>query len=309
MTEIKAGTNLFVEAPEADSDLNRPRPQDWGLYSDQVRAEWFSLLSTDPEEPAVQEFMELHPAIIPGGSGDIGPGGHHGSQLSAVFRQPPLAGAGGTFVPDFMWVTKSSGLITPILIEIEKPSKRWFKKDGRPTSNLTHALDQLDEWRSWFDKDSNPALFRQKYLFEDYHYNRPLKPQFVLIYGRDAEFTWAGGHSDPDGMRHKRDSKRKPDQTFRSFDSLAPRYDHANSVTVTMTSNGPVPFAFSPMYQTTPMTGIDARTLGDPTEALAHSVMMSPERKAYLADRWNYWQQVEAKQDPNTTYLRSTGLE
>lgn len=302
-------TYSFVEAPEPDNDSTRPQPMEWGKYSDQMRAEWFKLLSNDPEEAEVQAFMELHPSMIPGGSGDIGPGGHHGSQMSAVFRQPTLSGAGSTFVPDFMWVTMSSGLITPILIEIEKPSKLWFNKNGTPTAKFSQAQDQLDEWRSWFAHDMNPSIFRQKYMFEDLHLNRPLKPQFVLIYGRDVEFTWAGGHSNPDGMRYKRDSKRKPDETLMTFDSVTPRYDHRNSVTVTMTANGPVPFAFSPVYQTNPMTGIDARILGDPTVALERSVMMSTERRAYLSQRWKYWQQVEAQQDPNKTYLRSMGLE
>lgn len=299
----------FASAPEPDTDPRRPMPMEWNRYHDEVMSRWYELLSQDPEETAVQEFLELHPALIPGGSGDVGPGGHHGSQLSAVFRLPALNGAGKSFVPDFMWVTKSSGLITPILIEIEKPSKRWFQKSGRPTAQLTAAHDQLNDWRSWFDQDSNRTLFRQKYMFGDQHQDRPLKPQFLLIYGREAEFGWGGGHSNPDGVRHKRDGLRRPDEFFMTFDSLRPRYDHANSVTVTMTANGPRPFAFSPTYRTNSETGLDAKVLGDATEALARSVMMTQERKAYLAERWEYWRQVEAKHDPKKTYLRTGGLE
>jgi hypothetical protein len=93
--------------------------------------------------------------MIPGGSGDIGPGGHHGSVMGAVFRQPDLVGGGRVFQPDFMWVTRSTSLVTPILIEIEKPSKRWFRRDGRPTSEFTEAHDQLNDWRSWFARDEN----------------------------------------------------------------------------------------------------------------------------------------------------------
>ena len=44
-------------------------------------------------------------------------------------------------------MTRSSGLITPILIEIEKPSKRWFKENGRPTAEFRDAHDQLNDWR------------------------------------------------------------------------------------------------------------------------------------------------------------------
>ncbi|MEE9095724.1 Shedu anti-phage system protein SduA domain-containing protein [Pseudarthrobacter phenanthrenivorans] len=309
MIEEEPAMSAFPMAPEPDSTPQRPRPMEWTNYSDQVMSEWYALLSTDPDEPAVQKFLELHPAMIPGGSGDIGPGGHHGSQLSAVFRLPTLTGAGRAFEPDFMWVTKSSGLITPIVIEIEKPSKRWFLKSGRPSAEFTAAHDQLNDWRSWFDKDSNKALFRQRYMFDDLHNNRPLKPQFLLIYGRESEFGWGGGHASPDEMRHKRDSRRAADEFFMTFDALRPRYDHANSVTVTMTAKGPKPFAFSPMYSTHAETGLDAKILGDPTEALDRSVMMSEERRAYLAGRWKYWQEVESKHDPNRSYIRSMGLE
>lgn len=274
-------------------------------------AQWYALLSRDPEESEVQQFLELHPAMIPGGSGDIGPGGHHGSQMSAVFRRPTLKGAGRSFEPDFMWVTHSSGLVTPILIEIEKPSKRWFLSNGRPSGHFRDAHDQLNDWRSWFSRDENVALFRKAYLFGDRHANRPLEPQFVLIYGRQSEFEHGGGHSNPDDLRHKRDSQRATGETFMTFDALRPRYDHACSVTVTMTATGPRPFAFSPVYATDTGTGSDALTLGDPSEALARSAMMSKERKIYLTRRWSYWKQIEegVRRNPGSLFARSLGRE
>jgi hypothetical protein len=113
----------------------------WNDYVAEATAQWRALLDTEPEEREVQKFLELHPSMIPGGSGDIGPGGHHGSEMAAVFREPTLKGAGRSFQPDFMWVTRSTSLITPILIEIEKPSKRWYQeKSQRPTAELRDAL-------------------------------------------------------------------------------------------------------------------------------------------------------------------------
>ena len=299
---------LAVHAP--DNDPTRPQPMAWEQYSYEVREQWVKLLDSNPEESAIQSFLELHPAMIPGGSGDIGPGGHHGSQLSAVFRQPKLSGAGQSYVPDFMWVTKSSSLITPILIEIEKPSKRWFNKDGTPTAHFTQAKDQLDEWRSWFAEGLNPSLFRQKYMFGDQHLNRQLQPHFLLIYGRASEFTPDGGHRNPDALLHKRGSKPAPDETFMTFDSVKPRYDHQNTITVSMTTNGPVPFAFSPVFHTHGMTGQDAQFLGDPEVALQRSVMMSAERKAYLSQRWGHWKSIGAqRRDPHQPYAVKGGLE
>ncbi|MCD2109399.1 DUF4263 domain-containing protein [Rhodococcus erythropolis] len=273
-------------------------------------SDWDRLLSSEPEEKAVQSFLELHPAMIPGGSGDVGPGGHHGSEMSAVFREPELTGAGRQFEPDFMWVTRSSGLITPVLIEIEKPSKRWFKENGRPTAEFRDAHDQLNDWRSWFAIDENRALFRRKYLFFDRYEDRPIEPQFLLIYGRQSEFEYGGGHKDPNTLRHKRDTQRRDAESFITFDSLRPRFDHGNSMTISMTAQGPRPFAYSPAYSTGTDTGEGAALLGDPSEALARSVLMTDERKSYLAERWKYWQQIEIKTQRNRNNpIREMGYE
>lgn len=278
----------------------------WEEYRDRTLSQWYTLLSTDPEEPLVQRFLEQHPAMIPGGSGDIGPGGHHGSDMGVVFTRPNLNGSGSNFAPDFLWVTRSSGLITPILIEIEKPSKRWFNKsNGRPTSDFTAAHDQLNEWRAWFKQGNNASAFRERFLFlGDRYDNRPLEPQYVLIYGRSSEFEHGGGHSDPDGMRLKRDTQRASDETFMSFDSLRPRFDHGNAITGQINSHGVTPYSFSPVYGTGPMIGGGALMMGSPDDALARSVMMTDERKKYLAERWAYWAEQERRKrdDPAGLY-------
>lgn len=300
----------FPSTLEPDKDPGRPRPLEWQVYVDGVMSEWYRLLSTIPEEAEVQQFLELHPALIPGGSGDVGPGGHHGSEMGAVFRRPALIGAGSSFEPDFMWVTRSTGLITPILIEIEKPNKRWFQKNGRPTAEFRDAHDQLNDWRAWFSHEQNVSLFRQRYLFFDDFSSRPLEPQFVLIYGRSAEFELGGGHLNPDGIRRKRDTQRASGETFMTFDSVRPRYDHGPSVTVTMTAKGPRPFAFSPVYGTSAFSGEDALLLGEISEALGRSVMMTDERKEYIAKRWEYWRGVELTLKGSSGLLgRGMGME
>ncbi|WP_141658518.1 Shedu anti-phage system protein SduA domain-containing protein [Streptomyces mutabilis] len=312
MENPQSSQRLLQDVTVPDADPMRPRALAWDKYSDMAMAEWYMLLSQEPEEDEVQRFLELHPAMIPGGSGDIGPGGHHGSDAGAVFRRPKLIGDGRTFEPDFMWVTRSSGLITPILIEIEKPSKRWFRKDGRPTSEFIEAHDQLNDWRSWFSRDGNQAIFRNTFLFlGDKYMNRPLEPQYVLIYGRESEFGFGGGHANPDGVRYKRDQQRARDESFMTFDALRPRYDHSNSMTLSMTAQGPEIYAFSPVYGTGTHTGDEALILGDPQAALSRSVMMSDERRAYLAKRWLHWQEHERqkKSDPNGVHIRRTGLE
>ncbi|MER5719697.1 Shedu anti-phage system protein SduA domain-containing protein [Streptomyces sp. NPDC002132] len=301
-----------IRGTNPDKDPMRPMGLAWETYSDMALADWYRLLSQDPEEDEIQRFLELHPSMIPGGSGDIGPGGHHGSDMGAVFRRPKLIGGGRAFEPDFMWVTHSSALVTPILIEIEKPSKRWFRKDGRPTSEFTEARDQLNDWRSWFAREGNKALFRDTFLFlDDKCEDRPLEPQYVLIYGRESEFRLGGGHVNPSELRYKRDQQRARDEFFMTFDALRPRFDHRNSMTLTMTAYGPEVHAFSPVFGTGASIGEGALVLGDPQAALARSVMMTNERRAYLARRWAFWQEDERQKNaaPDGIYFRSLEIE
>ena len=206
MTDVRPRRGTSWDAVVPDTYPARPRALACEQYSDRALSDWYALLSQEPEEDEVQRFLELHPSMIPGGSGDVGPGGHHGSDMGAVFRRPNLVGGGRTFQPDFMWVTRSTSQITPILVEIEKPSKRWFRRDGRPTSEFTHAHDQLNDWRSWFARDGNKALFREKFLLlSEKHEDRLLESQYVLICGRESEFGIGGGHTNPNGLRYKRD--------------------------------------------------------------------------------------------------------
>lgn len=312
MTDVKPRWPASWDRVTPDTDPERPKPLTWEQYSDRALSDWYALLSQEPEEEQVQLFLELHPSMIPGGSGDVGPGGHHGSDMGAVFRRPNLIGGGRAFQPDFMWVTRSSSLITPILVEIEKPSKRWFRRDGRPTSEFTQAHDQLNDWRSWFARDGNTALFRDRFLFLTEKYeDRPLEPQYVLVYGRESEFGFGGGHTNPSALRHKRDQQRRMNESFMTFDALRPRFDHSNSMTLTMTALGPKIHAFSPVYGTHTGVGEGALVLGDPHDALKRSVMISDERRAYLARRWTHWQQRERQKnaDSDRVSVRQTGIE
>lgn len=203
----------MVRRPSADaissmtaslrSDLtdSRPRAMPWAEYEAWVMPLWRQLLASAPAEAAVQKFLEQNPALVPGGAGDIGPGGHHGAHLDGVFRQPELQGLGRRQVPDFMWITPSTSMVTPICIEIERPDRLWFNQKGDPTAELTHARQQITRWRSWFSESPNQEIFRSRYLEHQYD-NRPLHAVYLLVYGRAAEFEKATSpHRDPDALR------------------------------------------------------------------------------------------------------------
>ena len=296
-----------------DRDPTRPNPMAWEEYASNVRHQWTDLLARDPAEREVHEFLELHPSMIPGGSGDVGPGGHHGSDFGVVFSQPRLVGAGRAREPDFLWVTRSTGLVTPILVEIEKPSKRWFNKDGTPNASFVQAHDQLNEWRAWFAKPGNDAIFRERFMLAGETYDhRPLQPQYVLVYGRQSEFEPSDQtHDDPRALLGKRDLQALGGESFMTYDSLRPRYDHSNSLTVKMRARGPKAVAFSPVYGTGDESGALALRVRGLETALNRSVMMTVERRAYLAERLAHWQRVEEerRKDTKSMHLRSTGVE
>lgn len=299
-----------VVSVEPDLDPARPLPMDLEEYRRRVLGDWTRLLETDPDERSVHEFLELHPSMVPGGSGDVGPGGHHGSTHSALFSEPELSGAGRRFSPDFMWVTRSTSLVTPILIEIERPSKRWFRQDGRPTAEFTQAHDQLNDWRSWFARDANKVLFRDRFMFGKRYDDRPLEPQYLLIFGRANEFEPSGGHSDPQALRHKRDQQRAADESLMTFDSLVPKADQAESMTVRMTATGAEAIAFSPLYGTDTRAAqllADMRNVG---AALDRTVMMTDERREYLKGRFQHWSnEGRQSQDRDVHYLHRLGTE
>lgn len=64
-----------------------------------------------------------------------------------------------------------------------------------------------------------------------------------------------------------------------------------------MTVTGPEAFAFSPLYCTVPHLLRDIRHLGGTEDALACSVMMSDQRRQYLAEHRQYWTDLTALEE------------
>jgi hypothetical protein len=285
-----------MDAIRASLDPDRPAPTPWDTYSEWLRSEWSELLSSDPDELKVQRFLEQHPPLLPGGVGDIGPGGNHGPQWSGVFREPPLQGLPKNRRPDFMWITRSTSLITPICIEIERPGKKWFTQEGRPSRELTQALDQFVDWKLWFSEPENQLLFRRIYLQGEWEHRR-LEPQFLLIYGRSSEFTESGGHKSPGQLRQKRDFMRRSDEFFITFDSLAPEPKQQNYATLTMTSDGAQLWAVPPSFTTGPRTMGLAASVRESTAAIDRTPLWTAQRKEYIKQRWTYWRKIALEKD------------
>jgi len=87
-----------------------------------------SLLESEPDEKPFQEFIENNPIML--------------AQFGAkrIFKKPNIL---GKFECDFAILNSQNQLL---LIEIERPSMRLFKKDLHPTANLLHAYGQVNDW-------------------------------------------------------------------------------------------------------------------------------------------------------------------
>ncbi len=110
-------------------------------YAEESDELYRKLLASDPTEPKVQRFLERHQWLVPGHSTPGTPSGHFPLHCSLI-SQPKLPGQ-DLRIPDFMWVATHSEAWYPTLIEIERPGKKIFNKDGTPTSDFTKARNQL----------------------------------------------------------------------------------------------------------------------------------------------------------------------
>lgn len=70
--------------------------------------------------------------------------------IQPVFREVNF---GGGLRCDFAWLNDNSDGPEWVLVEIEKPKLKLFKKDNEPTQQLNHALEQVKSWRRYFNEN------------------------------------------------------------------------------------------------------------------------------------------------------------
>ena len=180
----------------------------WEEYERLILAEWTVLLNSSPApaESEMQAFFERYPSMVPGAFSLPGDESGHYPWLCGLISQPPLPSYDRR-IPDFMWISLSSDTEEPVLIEIEAPDRRWFTASGNQMAPLTHALDQIAEWKAWFDIPHNVQAFKAFYgLDREAGRGRRFRPAYILIYGRRAEtsakrsLTQKRGHLHPDDV-------------------------------------------------------------------------------------------------------------
>ena len=141
------------------------KPIGWDLYYEKVIAEFESLLeNSEDKEEIFQKFFEENPAFVPGALELYGQSGHY-PYMDALISQPDI---GTVFKrkPDFIWLANDSLTFVPVLVEIERPNKKMFNKDGTTTAAFNQAIGQIYEWKYLLNQPLNIQMF---YDYFDFH--------------------------------------------------------------------------------------------------------------------------------------------
>ena len=257
-------------------------------YAISCTEKFSELLCSDPDESAVQEFLEKHPWLVPGHATPGTPSGHFPLHCSLI-TQPKLPGQHVRF-PDFMWIAVHSGAWFPTLIEIERPGKKIYRKNGHPFADFSQAENQLNQWRSWFTSNANVEQFKEMYGIPDYMLRRQMKLHMILVYGRRSELD-----EQPD-LARQRGSLLSGDAEVMSFDRLLdPQYIDTrmkDAVTVRATGDGRYRAEYvPPVFSLGPVLAERLLVIDGWEEAIEKNSDISNERKMLLQRRIPYWKE------------------
>lgn len=207
-----------------------------GRYIEALNMEWRRLLGSETfkREEAIQSFLERHPSLVPGAGGPTMRSGH-AAWPGVVFSQPRLPDL-ATKQPDFMWIAVDSAFLMPVLVEIERPDKRWLHADGSGQhSDLTLPLSQVAHWRGWFGLEGNRSKFLRLYRVPRGLSDRPLKPHFIVVHGRREEVLATPERA---RLRASINEAHRLDTTIMTFDALACDSKALDYATVRLETDG-----------------------------------------------------------------------
>lgn len=143
-----------------------------GISSRRISAairEYSDLLDSKRAELTIQRFLASHVYFFNGLAR------HHDPVYSRVKF-------GADFEADFAFYDSSSYGVEWHFVEIENPGKKMFARNGRPSANLTHAIEQARDWNNWI---------RENVQFARRSFPLILYPFFYVFMGRRSDLTAA----------------------------------------------------------------------------------------------------------------------
>ncbi|MCF1752621.1 Shedu anti-phage system protein SduA domain-containing protein [Mariniradius sediminis] len=264
-------------------------------YLRQAVADFNKLLLESPgNEQVFQKFFELNPCFVPGARDEfsgIGPSGH-GPYLNALIRQPKVSGLFDR-VPDFLWLASDSIFFTPVFVEIEAPEKKYFKKDGTPTSDFNQAKHQLEEWQTIFTSPENILKFYQDFSIPQELRELTFHPHFILIFGRREEYD----KKTP--LKQKRGALGGKNQTIMSYDRICPQIARRNFLCCDVKNGRYVARNLGPTFRIGPyedqLINIDGLV-----NAVDNTAYISQERKLFLKEKIPYCMEFLVEEQKGT---------
>lgn len=261
---------------------NPPSTVSWEEYEELLMREYTDLLQTcSDEENAFQDFFEQAPSFIPGAFELFGTSGHY-PYLNCLISQPEI---GGIFrrIPDFVWLAQDSTTFCPVLIEIERPSKKTFTSKGIQSAEFTQALDQINEWKMILNKPTNVQLLYDYFDIPDYIRKKKLEPQYGLIFGRRLEFE---GN---EYLTRKRAEITPNDVCLMSFDRLRPLRDCHELMCVKVFNGRYNVISIPSTYKYSPGSSEVLQKLNGFFEKIDMIKYITDKRKNFLKERYQYW--------------------
>ncbi|MGG2201401.1 Shedu anti-phage system protein SduA domain-containing protein [Paenibacillus validus] len=254
-----------------------------GMNTKQFHTKLHELLENNGEDESVlQSFFENNPSYVPGPFGLIGQSGHY-PYAGTVISQPSLVGLTKR-IPDFMWLSCDSCTISPVLVEIEAPNKRWFNKDGTPNHQLVQALDQLSEWKQWFSNPAHQVLFYDLFnIPSSFREGKALRPLYVLVYGRRSEFEGEAY------LNQKRSTLARADEFLMTYDRIVPSSDASDMLCSKVKNGRYYAVAVPPTFTLGPALSQYHSLINDKADAVKNCKELSEPRKQFLLERLPYW--------------------
>lgn len=259
-----------------------PKETEWELYAREKQLEYEKILEEfGDDEMFFQHFFERNPSFLPGAFEIFGHSGHY-PFMDTIISQPQIGGAFKRF-PDFLWLANDSLTFCPVFIEIEKPNKKMFNKNGTITADFNQAMGQINEWKYLLNNPVNTLLFYDYFNVPDYLRKREFKPQFVLIYGRRAEYQ------NEELLRGIRAEHRREQVDIFSYDRLVPSSDCKQFVSCKVRNKEYEVICIPPTFRYRADCADTLCEYKNFVDAIDKMEMTTEERKQFLKSRYEYW--------------------
>lgn len=277
-----------------------PRIIGWDTYAIEIEDEYRELNIHADDESAFQRFFERNPSFMPGAFELFGTSGHY-PYSQGLLSEPEIDNGLFRRIPDFIWLAQDSLNFTPILIEIEKPSKKTFTQSGVQTAEFSQALGQVLEWKAILKEPENILMFYKYFSIPDWVREKTFAPQFGLIYGRRSEYE------NNTQLRKKRAELTPDNVLLMSYDRLHPLADSRHLLCCKVKQGRYKVITIPPTYQYSPSTASNLKLMDGFCDAIPKMEKTSEERKEFLATRYSYW--MEYGQLNNKGIINSSDVE